>query len=102
MKRTPRSGASTAREPRESHEFGRLREVMRLAEKAGLLRGERTKVVRGRMPEALVTRAKKRTGINSDTELIEVALANIAVQDDYADWLISRRGMVDSEVDLEF
>jgi len=31
-----------------------------------------------------------------------VALANIAVADDYADWLFSRKGAVDSEADLEF
>lgn len=80
----------------------KLREVMIIAEEEGLLRGERTQVVRGRMPEALVTRAKKRTGLNSDTELIEVALANLAVEDDYVDWLLSRRGAVDPEVDLEF
>ena len=54
------------------------------------------------MLEALVTRAKKRTGIDSDTELIEVALANIAVADDYADWLLSRHGSVGSEAELEF
>jgi len=54
------------------------------------------------MPEALVTRAKKRTGIDSDTDLIEVALANIAVADDYADWLLSLRGAVGSEAELEF
>lgn len=54
------------------------------------------------MPEALVARAKKRTGINSDTDLIEVALANIAVQDDYSEWLLSRRGTVSREADLEF
>jgi hypothetical protein len=75
---------------------------MVIAEKEGLLCGERTQVVRGRMPEALVTRAKKRTGIDSDTDLIEVALANIAVADDYADWLLSRRGVLDREVDLDF
>jgi len=75
---------------------------MVIAEREGLLRGERTQVVRGRMPEALVTRAKKRTGINSDTHLIEVALANIAVEDDYAEWLLSRRGAVSREADLEF
>ena len=63
----------------------KLREVMALADKQGLLRGGRTQVVRGRMPEALVTRAKKRTGIDSDTDPIEVALAHIAVADDYAD-----------------
>lgn len=80
----------------------KLRDVMVLAEKAGLLHGERTQVIRGRMPEELVRKAKKRSGINSDTELIEVALANIAVEDDYADWLLSRRGLIKPEVDLEF
>jgi hypothetical protein len=80
----------------------KLNEIMVIAEQEGLLHGERTQVVRGRMPEALVARAKKRTGINSDTDLIEVALANIAVEDDYADWLLSRRGTVSREADLEF
>jgi hypothetical protein len=75
---------------------------MVIAEQQGLLRGERTEVVRGRMPKALVARAKKRTGIASDTDLLELALANIAVADDYADWLLSRRGTIDRETDLEF
>ena len=30
------------------------------------------------------------------------SLANIAVEDDYADWLLSRRGAVSREADLEF
>jgi hypothetical protein len=34
----------------------KLRDIMVIAEKEGLVRGERTKVVRGRMPEALATR----------------------------------------------
>jgi len=75
---------------------------MVIAEQQGLLRGERTEVVRGRMPKALVARAKKRTGIASDTDLLELALANIAVADDYADWLLSRRGTIDRESDIEF
>ena len=95
MKRAIRIGLSPERR-------SRLREVMAVAEQQGLLRGERTQIVRGRMPEALVRRAKNRTGISSDTELIEVALASIAVQDDYADWLLSRRGVVSRETGLEF
>jgi len=73
-----------------------------MAQHEGLLDGGRTKVVRGRMPEALVSQAKKRTGIQSDTDLIELALANIAVGDNYAEWLLSRQGTIDPEVDLEF
>jgi hypothetical protein len=80
----------------------RFRDVLVMAEREGLLRGGRTKIVRGRMPEALVSEAKKRSGIKSDTGLIEVALANIAVSDNYAEWLLSRRGTVDPEIDLEY
>jgi hypothetical protein len=80
----------------------KVHDVLMMAEREGLLRGERTKIIRGRMPEALVSEAKKRTGIESDTDLLEVALANIAVADNYAEWLLSRRGAVDSEVQLEF
>jgi hypothetical protein len=94
-KRTGDGGAGSMRSRK-------LRDAMAIAENEGLLRGDRTRMVRGRMPEALVARAKKRTGINSDTDLIEVALAHIAVADDYADWLLSQRGTVDGEADLEF
>jgi hypothetical protein len=96
-----RTGENKA--PRRSAVSSRkFHDVLMMAEREGLLRGERTKVIRGRMPEALVSEAKKRTGIESDTDLIEVALANIAVGDDYAEWLLSRRGSVDPEVELEF
>ena len=54
----------------------RLKSVLVIAEEKGLLRGTRTKVVRGRMPEALVTRAKQRAGVKSDTDLLELALAS--------------------------
>jgi hypothetical protein len=91
----PRNRLSNARS-------GKLHEVMTIAEQEGLLSGERTQVIRGRMPRALVARAKNRTGIASDTDLIEIALANIAVADDYTDWLLSQRGTIPAEVDLEF
>lgn len=75
---------------------------MTIAQERGLLRGARNTVVRGRMPEALVNRAKARTGIKSDTDLIEAALASLAVADDYPKWLLSRSGVISADVDLEF
>ena len=102
MKRAARPGDSRPRNRAAVGNSNKLREIMTIAEEEGLLKGERTQVVRGRMPRALVNRAKKRSGIVSDTELIEVALANIAVADDYTDWLLSRRGTVSQDVDLEF
>ena len=80
----------------------RLKDVLVIADEAGLLKGSRTKVVRGRMPEALVNKAKARTGIRKDTDLIEVALANLAVADDFPEWLLSQKGTLNKDLDLEF
>jgi len=102
MKRAAQSASSRTGKGTSISGSGKLREVMVIAKEQGLLRGERNQVVRGRMPRALVAQAKKRTGIVSDTDLIELALANIAVADDYAEWLIARRGTIDREADLEF
>src|SRR5437016_9256720 len=82
MKRAVQSVRPRIRKIVGTNRPGKLREVLVIAEQQGLLQGEKTEVVRGRMPRALVARAKKRTGIASDTELIELALANIAVGDD--------------------
>jgi hypothetical protein len=81
---------------------GRLREVLTIAEERGLLSGSRTHVLRGRMPVGLVEQAKLKSGISSDSKLLEAALANLAVSDDYAQWLLAQRGTVNPELDLEF
>lgn len=79
-----------------------LQDVVTLAEEKGLLNGQRTVVIRGRMPERLVAEAKRKTGITSDSKLLETALANIFAADDYAEWLYSQRGTIDPTLDLEF
>lgn len=80
----------------------RIGDVLSIAEQQGLLRGGRTLTIRGRMPSLLVEQAKKKTGIASDSKLIEAALASLAVADDYADWLLTQRGTVSKDLDLEF
>ena len=90
--------AVNTRRPRPS----RLRDALTIAQQSGLLRGAKSKVIRGRMPEALVQKAKAASGARSDTELIEMALANLAVADQYPDWLLSQRGTVPEEIDFEF
>ena len=80
----------------------RLGDALSIAEQQGLLRGGRTLVVRGRMPSLLVEQAKRKSGIQSDSRLIEAALANIVVADDYAEWLLAQRGTVSKDLDLEF
>lgn len=80
----------------------RLDDALAIAGQQGLLSGGRTLTVRGRMPSFLVEQAKKKTGIQSDSKLIEAALANLVVADEYADWLLSQRGSVSQDLDLEF
>jgi hypothetical protein len=94
--------ASRRQATRASKKGDRFREVLAIAEETGLFRGTRSRVVRGRMPEALVEKAKSRTGIESDTELLEVALAHLALADDYPEWLLSRKGTVPVEIELDF
>jgi hypothetical protein len=59
-------------------------------------------MIRARMPDELIAAAKSKTGITSDSKLLEAALANIVVADDYAEWLFSHRGTISADLDLEF
>jgi hypothetical protein len=40
--------------------------------------------------------------VETDTQLIEVALANLAVADEYTTWLLSKRGSIGKDIELEF
>jgi len=103
MSRTTASQLSSAsRREKPSLSSRRFRDAISIAEKQGLLGGARTLTVRGRMPSLLVEQAKKKTGIQSDSKLIEAALANIVAADDNADWLLAQRGTVSRDLDLEF
>ena len=88
--------------PKSAESSRRLDEALSIARQQGLLSGGRTLTVRGRMPSLLVEQAKKKTGIQSDSKLIEAALASIVVADEYADWLLAQRGTVSKDLDLEF
>jgi len=75
--------------------------VMAAARRSGLLH-EKGSRIGGRVSPALVKRAKARTGIKSDTDLIEFALANIALEDGFAAAFRAVRGKVDPDLNLEF
>lgn len=94
--------SSSSRRKKPPVSSRRFSDALSIAEKQGLLSGARTLTVRGRMPSLLVEQAKKKTGIQSDSKLIEAALANIVAADDYADWLLAQRGTVSRDLDLEF
>ena len=80
----------------------RFGDALSIAEEQGLLSGGRTLTLRGRMPSLLVEQAKRKTGIQSDSKLLETALAHIVAADDYAEWLLAQHGTISKDLDLEF
>ncbi|MEH2534905.1 hypothetical protein V1277_005798 [Bradyrhizobium sp. AZCC 1588] len=79
----------------------RFEAVMRAAEKSGLL-NEKGSRIGGRVSPALVRQAKRQTGIETDTDLIEFALATVALEDNFADVFKESRGKVDPKLKLGF
>jgi len=77
----------------------RFEAVMRAAEQSGLLT-EKSGRIGGRVSSALVRQAKRQTGIQTDTDLIEFALATVALEDNFADAFRKSRGKVDRALKL--
>jgi hypothetical protein len=75
--------------------------VMQAAERSGLLR-EKSGRIGGRVSPALVKQAKRQTGIETDSDLIEFALATVALADDFAEAFKESRGKVDPKLKLGF
>jgi hypothetical protein len=75
--------------------------VMAAAQRSSLLH-EKSGRIGGRVSPALVGKAKARTGIQTDTDLIEFALANIALEDKFAETFKATRGTADPDLKLGF
>ena len=76
--------------------------MMRHAEAQGLVGGEKNARIAGRVSRRLLETAREKAGLRSDTELLEYALASIALQDNFGDKLFAHEGKVPKDVDLEF
>jgi hypothetical protein len=85
-------------------ETGRLVDrVLEMARAEGLIpASDKDAKVSGRIHRRLLDAAKARTGIKSETALLEYALAKVAIEDDFGAHLAKLRGTVSKNVDLEF
>lgn len=79
----------------------RIDAVLQAAEESGL-RAEKDGRIAGRVSQDLIRKAKARTGLTSDTELIEFALASVALDDDFAATFRKQQGSVDPALRLGF
>jgi Arc/MetJ family transcription regulator len=80
----------------------RNRATLESARAAGLLGGAKSARVAGRVSAELIAAAKRSAGLSSDTDVIEVALARLALEDDFGANLARNKGTVSRELDLEF
>ncbi|WP_292160443.1 hypothetical protein [Mesorhizobium sp.] len=79
----------------------RFEAVLKAAELSGLL-GDKSTRIGGRISPVLIEKAKKQTGIETDTDLIEFALANVALDDNFGETFRKTRGTVDPSLKLGF
>ena len=98
-KRKPMRGANQKKTPAAIN--SRRSAVLRTAKDAGLLTGSSGRIA-GRIRKQLIDAAKARSGIASDTELLEYALARVALEDDFGLKLVRRSGRVPRDLELEF
>jgi hypothetical protein len=99
------SGREARRRDAKSGQFvvstARFEAVMQAAKRSGLL-SEKSGRIGVRVSPALVKQAKRQTGIETDTALIEFALATVALEDNFAETFEQARGKVDPELKLGF
>ena len=73
-----------------------------LAREAGLLGPRKDARIAGRISAALLGAAKRRTRVVSDTELLEIALSRLVLEDDFGRRFVRRKGRISKSADLEF
>lgn len=78
-----------------------VRETLRAAIRSGLI-GAKDERITARVSHALIEQAKRQTGITGDTELLEFALANVALEDNFPATMNMLEGTIDPDIKLGF
>lgn len=78
----------------------RRRTVVEAAKAEGLFTGDNS-ALGARIPRRLIKRAKERSGITSTTDLVEYALAKVALEDDFGAKLVTRKGTIPADIVLD-
>jgi hypothetical protein len=88
----PRDGDALLRE--------RLEFARRSLERNGVLAGAQSRRLSVRLDPGLVAEAKRRSGLDSDSEVVAAALALMAGGDDFGLWLVSQEGRLPADFEL--
>lgn len=107
VQRRPRPAADTAA-PGEHRRLGRAKpapssaaeRAKAAARSAGLAFDKKDGRIAGRVNSDLVRRAKRKSGITSDSALIEAGLLSLAAEDDFGRWLVAQVGRLEKDFDI--
>lgn len=77
----------------------RVTATLSTAAATGLIQGKKGKQLSGRVHETLFDAAAAKSGLKG-AELIDYALAKVALEDDFAERLIALKGTIPRDVDL--
>lgn len=78
----------------------RSRAKLAQARAAGMLGETKDTRIASRVSSDLLAAARRRSGSNSDSEVIEIALVTLALEDDFGDKLVRRKGTVPDDLEL--
>jgi hypothetical protein len=68
---------------------------------SGKLKGSRTERLSARVDPGLINAARTKTGLDNNSELINVALAVLAAPDDFGPWFAAQAGRLPKDFELE-
>jgi len=68
---------------------------------SGKLKGSRTERLSARVDPGLIKAARSKTGLKSDSELVNAALAVLAAPDDFGPWFAAQSGRLPKDFELE-
>lgn len=74
--------------------------ILKLLDRLGLAKGK-TATLGGRVNPRLLELAREKSGAESDSQLIELALGTLVVDDGFPEAFRKVRGTVDAKVDLD-
>lgn len=74
--------------------------VLEQARAVGLLGAAKNTRLSGRVPSELIDAAKKRAHVTSNTELLELALSRLVLENDFGSRLVGRKGSIPADIDL--
>lgn len=77
----------------------RVAVTLSTAAASGLITGKKERRLSGRLHQDLVAAAEAKSGLEG-SDLLEYALAKVALEDDFADRLLARKGAISQEIDL--